>query len=156
MRVLEMTGLIKQLYESGEVRRDGCVLIVKSGRYHMSKGTSVHSIDVECSSEARLVAHWLGFVDNVGEAEQAAEPVKAAAKKVRRAREYVLFIKCADQKSYDARNDGDGRYYLNIFAFNRNEAMKQGRDIVRENVGRYGPKMKIKVRLATPFEQTAS
>lgn len=150
-----MTSLIQQLHESGEVKRNGCVLIVKNGRYHMSKGTSVHSIDVECSTEARLVAHWLGFFDNVGEAKQAAEPVKVSAKKARRAREYVLFIKCADQNSYEARNDGDGRYYLNIFASNRDEAMKQGREIVRENVGPYGPKMKIQVRLATPFEQTA-
>lgn len=151
-----MTGLVPQLRESGEVRKNGCVLIVKNGRYHMSKGTSVHSIDVECSSEARLVAHWRGFVENVGEAEQVLEPVKAAAKRAFRPREYVLFIKCADQDSYEARNDGDGRYYQNIIACNRNEAMRQGRDIVRENVGPYGPKMKIKVRLATPFEQTAS
>ncbi|MEB0222097.1 hypothetical protein [Pseudomonas sp. AB12(2023)] len=150
-----MTNLIQKLHESGEVKRNGCVLIVKNGRYHMSIGTSVHSIDVECSSEARLVAHWLGFVDNVGEAEQTAAAVKVAAKKARRVREYVLFIKCADKNSYEARNDGDGRYYLNIFSYNRNDAMKKGRDIVRENVGPYGPKMKINVRLATPFEQTA-
>jgi|GEM_PF-3995765 len=150
-----MTSLIQQLHESGEVKKNGCVLIVKNGRYHMSKGTSVHSIDVECSSEARLVAHWVGFVDNVGEVEKEVEPVKVAVKKARRVREYVLFIKCADQSIYEARNDGDGRYDHNIFACNRNEAMKQGRDIVRENVGPYGPKMKINVRLATPFEQTA-
>lgn len=151
-----MTSLIQQLHESGEVRKNGCVLIVKNGRYHMSKGTSVHSIDVECSCEARVIAHWFGFVENVGEAVPEAQPVKVTAKKARRAREYVLFIKCADQNSYEARNDGDGRYYLNIFAFNRDEAMKQGREIVLENVGSYGPKMKVNVRLATPFEQTGS
>lgn len=44
-----MTSLIQQLHESGEVKKNGCVLIVKNGRYHMSKGTSVHSIDVECA-----------------------------------------------------------------------------------------------------------
>lgn len=150
-----MTGLIQQLQEGGEVKKNGCVLVVKNGRYRMSKGASVHSIDVECSSEARLVAHWVGFVDNVGEEEKEAEPINVAVKKARRVREYLLFITCADQTIYEARNDGDGRYERNIFAFNRNEAMKQGRDIVRENVGPYGPKMKIKVRLATPFEQTA-
>ncbi|RMN21103.1 hypothetical protein ALQ64_02831 [Pseudomonas cannabina] len=150
-----MTSLIQQLHESGEVRRNGCVLIVKSDRYHMSKDANVHSIDVEGSCEARLVAHWLGFVENVGDAQKESELLEVVAKKVRRAREYLLFITCADQTIYEARNDGDGRYYSNIFACNRNEAMKQGRDIVRENVGPYGPKMKIKVRLATPFEQTA-
>lgn len=150
-----MTDLIKQLHTNGEVKKNGCVLVVKNGRYRMSKGTSAHSIDVECSSEARLVAHWRGFVESAGEVEQESEPTKVVAKRMRHVREYVLYIKCADQSRYEARNDGDGRYHVNIFAFNRDEAMKQGRDIVRENVGPYGPKMKVNVRLATPFEQTS-
>lgn len=58
-------------------------------------------------------------------------------------REYVMTFKAAD----GSEDDTEG-YVQNVFARDRNEAMCKGRDIVRENVGPYGPKIRISARLA--------
>lgn len=136
-----MTSLIETLKATGEIKKNGCVLKIKGDRFHMSKGESVHSIDIECSTEARLLAHWTGFVDTCG----TVEPEPAPAKKAKKLpmREYVLTMKAADGSEDDMTG-----HVENVFARDRNEAMRKGRDIVRTNVGPYGEKIKISARLA--------
>ncbi|WP_219097560.1 hypothetical protein [Pseudomonas sp. UMAB-40] len=70
----------------------------------------------------------------------AVQPVKKAR---RISREYVLTFKAADGSE-----DDTSGHVENVFARDRNEVMRKGRDIVRENSGPYGPKVRISARLA--------
>ena len=147
-----MTNLIEQLTAVGVIESRGCVLKIKGDRYHMSRGDSAHSIDIDSSCERRLAAHWSGFVDNCGTPETAAaEAVKPAAKK-RVVREYVLTFACVDRDLANVAGFRDGTE--KVFAHNRADALKQGREINRDNCGPYGPKVKITARLAYPYERT--
>lgn len=143
-----MTNLIEQLKTAGIVTARGCVLKIKGDRYHMSRGDSAHSIDIDSSCERRLAAHWSGFVDTCGSDDVVAvvelKPVAPVAKPAikRPLREYVLTMKAAD----GSEDDTDG-HVETVFARDRNEAMRKGRDIVRENVGPHGQKIKISARL---------
>ena len=146
-----MTNLIEQLNTTGPIELRGCILKIKGDRFHMSRGDSVHSIDIDSSCERRLAAHWTGFVDNCGTAEAVVEVVKPAARK-RTVREYVLTFACIDRGWADVDGYRDGTE--KVFAYDRNEAMRKGREINRDNCGPYGPKVKITARLALPFEHT--
>lgn len=143
-----MTNLIEQLKTSGTVTARGCILKIKGDRYHMSRGDSAHSIDIDTSCERRLAAHWSGFVDTCGSDDVIAavelKPILAPRKPVakRQTREYVLTFKAAD----GSEDDSTG-HVENVLAKDRNEAMRKGRDIVRENVGPYGEKIKISAKL---------
>lgn len=73
-----------------------------------------------------------------------AATVAAPVKKLRRPmRDYVMTFKAADGSE-----DDTSGHVENVFARDRNEAMRKGRDIVRENSGPYGPKIRISARLA--------
>jgi len=146
-----MTNLIEQLTTTGVIESRGCVLKIKGDRYHMSRGDSVHSIDIDCSCERRLAAHWSGFVDNCGTPEAVVEVAKPVVKK-RTPREYVLTFACVDRSLAYVPGLMDGTE--KVIAYNRADALKQGREINRDNCGPYGPKIKITARLAYPYERT--
>jgi hypothetical protein len=146
-----MTNLIETLNTTGAIELRGCVLKIKGDRYHMSRGDSAHSIDIDSSCERRLAAHWSGFVDTCGTPEAVVEVAKPAAKK-RQVREYVLTFACVDRSLAYVPGFMDGTE--KVFAENRADALKQGREINRTNCGPYGPKTKISARLAYPYERT--
>lgn len=112
-----------------------------------------YGTEAEC--EAAIVAHGVAdpipvFVDGVdmttSKTGTATPPavVAAPAKTLRRPmREYVMTFKAADGSE-----DDTSGHVENVFARDRNEAMRKGRDIVRENVGPYGEKIRISARLA--------
>lgn len=108
----------------------------------------------EAECEAAIVAHGVAdpipvFCDGVDLTTSTKPAVVAAlvvapAKKLRRPmREYVVTFKAADGSE-----DDTSGYVENVFARDRNEVMCKGRDIVRENSGPYGPKIRISARLA--------
>lgn len=108
----------------------------------------------EAECEAAIVAQGVAdpipvFVDGVDMTTSktgvaapavAAEPIKKARRAMR---EYVMTFKAADGSE-----DDTSGYVENVFARDRNEAMRKGRDIVRENSGPFGPKIRISARLA--------
>lgn len=71
---------------------------------------------------------------------------KSAATKKRALREYVLTFRTIDEewRGIDGYRDGQET----VFAYDRDEAMRKGRDIIRDTVGRFGPKIAISARLA--------
>lgn len=69
----------------------------------------------------------------------------SATKKSRTLREYVLTFTTTDQDW--ANVDGYRTSSETVFAFDRNDAMRQGRDILLQNVGRFGPKIKLSAQL---------
>lgn len=71
---------------------------------------------------------------------------KGAATKKRGMREYVLTFRTIDQewRGVDGYRDGQET----VFAYDRNEAMRKGRDIICDTVGRFGPKTAVSARLA--------
>lgn len=143
-----MTNLIEQLNQAGEIKMNGCILTIRGDRYRMSKGDNVHSIDVESSCERRLSTHWLGFVDNVGEPEAAplvaVAPVKAKAKPRKAARTYVVTFAVVGE-GFTGVNDVSSE---NVLATDRDDALRQGREIWRHAQGPYGLKCKMTARLA--------
>lgn len=74
----------------------------------------------------------------------AAQMMAVDAKK-RVIREYLLTFSTIDKDWRDI--DGFGEGSESVFAYDRNDAMRQGREIIRDNVGSYGPKILIKARL---------
>lgn len=136
-----MTALIATLAKQATIVERGCTLTIANGRYLMTKGEQRHSIDVDCSCERRLAAHWAGFVDIQGDAVQAVKPV---AKKVI-ARAYMVAITPTDfvaGMSMEPSEAGE------VMARDRNEAMRKARDIGRDLIGPYGPGYKVSVRLS--------
>jgi len=67
-------------------------------------------------------------------------------RKKRAVREYVLTFRTIDEewRRVDGCRDGQEA----VIAYDRNEAMLKGRDIIRDNVGRLDPKTAISARLA--------
>lgn len=131
----------------GKLNSGKCYVYLNGYRAEPFWGT-----EAEC--EAAIVAQGVAdpipvFVDGVdlttsktGVAAQAvaAQPIK----KVRSiSREYVMTFKAADGSE-----DDTSGHVENVFARDRNEAMCKGRDIVRENSGPYGPRIRISARLA--------
>lgn len=112
-----------------------------------------YGTEAEC--EAAIVAHGVAdpipvFVDGVDMTTSTTgtatvSPVVAApTNKLRRPmREYVMTFKAADGSE-----DDTSGHVEHVFAKDRNEAMRKGRDIVRTNVGPYGPKIRINAKLA--------
>jgi hypothetical protein len=66
--------------------------------------------------------------------------------KKRTAREYIVTFKTSQVMYAGTCVFGD--LEERVFAYDRNDALKQGREIIREAVGRYGPKYSITARLA--------
>lgn len=105
----------------------------------------------EAQCEAAILTHGVAepipvFVDGVDmtTSTKPAAGSTATAKPMRKpVREYVMTFKAADGSE-----DGTSGYVENVFARDRNEAMRKGRDIVRDNVGPYGPKIRISAKLA--------
>lgn len=60
-------------------------------------------------------------------------------------REYVLKFRTIDEEWRGVNGYHDGE--KNVFADDRNDAMRKGRDIIRDTVGRFGPKIAISARL---------
>ncbi|MPQ71443.1 hypothetical protein [Pseudomonas sp. MWU12-2323] len=57
--------LIQELARIGEIRNGGCTLTVRADRYHMEVNRDIfnrHSLAIDATDEARLLAHWSGFV----------------------------------------------------------------------------------------------
>ena len=57
--------LIQELTRIGEIRNGGCTLTIRTDRYHMEVDRDIfnrHSLAVVATDEARLLAHWAGFV----------------------------------------------------------------------------------------------
>lgn len=75
-----------------------------------------------------------------------AEPTGRRAPAPSQDREYVLSFETLDEgwRHVDGFRDGTER----VFARDRNEALRKGRDILRETVGRHGPRIAIRARLA--------
>jgi len=131
----------------GKLNSGKCYVYLNGYRAEPFWGT-----EAEC--ESAIVAQGVAepipvFVDGVdmttsttGVAAQAvaAEPIKKAR---RATREYVMTFKAADGSE-----DDTSGHVENVFAKDRNEAMRKGRDIVRENSGPYGPKIRVSARLA--------
>lgn len=71
---------------------------------------------------------------------------KGTATKKRAMREYLLTFRTIEEewRGVDGYRDGQEK----VFAYDRNEAMRKGRDIIRDTVGRFGPKTAINARLA--------
>lgn len=69
-----------------------------------------------------------------------------ATKAVGALREYILTFRTIDEqwRGVDGYRDGQE----SVLAKDRNDAMRKGREIIRENVGRFGPKIAISARLA--------
>ena len=69
-----------------------------------------------------------------------------AATKKRAVSEYVLTFRTIDEewRRVDGCRDGQEA----VFAYDRNEAMRKGRDIIRDKVDRLGPKTAISACLA--------
>lgn len=61
-------------------------------------------------------------------------------------REYTLTFTCHQEVYCNGRMAKEGTE--NVLARDRNEALRRGRDIIRENSGRHGPKFTITARLA--------
>jgi hypothetical protein len=108
----------------------------------------------ESECEAAILANGVAdpipvFCDGVDLTTSTKPAVVAAqvAPKVKPARlplrEYVMTFKAADGSE-----DDTSGYVENVFARDRNEAMRKGRDIVRDNAGPYGPKIRINAKLA--------
>lgn len=74
-----------------------------------------------------------------------ATPAKPRPKK-RTLREYILSFKPSQVMYAGTCVMGDSEE--RVMAFDRNDALKQGREIIRDDVGRYGPKYTITARLA--------
>lgn len=72
-------------------------------------------------------------------------PVTISAKK-RKLREYIVSFKASETMYAGTCVLGDAEE--RVQAYDRNDALKKGREIIREGVGRYGPKYKITARLA--------
>ena len=70
----------------------------------------------------------------------------AAGKKTRVLRDYTVSI-TVSEKLYAGTCVLDS-YEISVPAYDRNDALKQGREAWRENVGAYGPKAIIRARLA--------
>lgn len=77
-----------------------------------------------------------------------AAPVATKARPTlkRQIRTYTLTIK-PEFKTYSGTCVIDDHSF-DVYAYDRNDAMRQGRESWRENVGPYGPKAKITARLA--------
>lgn len=114
-----------------------------------------YGTEAEC--EAAIVAHGVAdpipvFCDGVDLTTSTKPAVVAApiAAKVKPARlplrEYTLKFVCLEECHSSEGRMTDGTE--NVFARDRNEAMGKGRDIVRDTVGPYGPKIRISARLA--------
>lgn len=71
---------------------------------------------------------------------------KAAIKTMSAQREYILTFRTIDEewRGVDGYRDGQE----SVFACDRNDAMRKGREIIRDTIGRYGPKIAISARLA--------
>ncbi|QLG96662.1 hypothetical protein HZF02_32615 (plasmid) [Pseudomonas yamanorum] len=101
----------------------------------------------EAECEAAIARHGVAdpipvFLDGV-DLTTSTKPLPVVVKTARLPlREYVMTFKAADGSE-----DGTSGYVENVFARDRNEAMRKGRDIVRENAGPYGPKIRISARL---------
>lgn len=137
-------NMIKTLKAGKKIEKNGCVLVVKGDRFHMSMGEHAHSIDIDSSCERRLAAHWEGFVDIRGVVQAKAK--KPKPKKV--ARVYVVtFIVKGDTFT------GVPRLELEkLIATSRDEAIAQAREVWRHAQGPWGLKCTIRARRATPYE----
>lgn len=64
-RPLDELTFLEELEQVGHIRRGQCVLVEREGFYVMSAGFGpVARLAVFATTEARLIAHWNGFVDN--------------------------------------------------------------------------------------------
>lgn len=145
-----MSNLIEQLNQAGTVTARGCVLKIKGDRYHMSRGASAHSIDIDSSCERRLAAHWSGFVDGCGSDDVVAvvelkpvAPVAKTAKPRKVARTYAVTFTVVGE-GFTGVNDVSTE---DVIATDRGDALKQGREIWRHAQGPYGLKCKMTARL---------
>lgn len=71
---------------------------------------------------------------------------EAVGTKKRVLREYLVTFRTIDKNWRDV--DGFREGSEPVFAYDRNDALRQGRGIIRDNVGSYGPKIAITARLA--------
>lgn len=59
--------LAHELEQFGEVRSGGCTLTIQGDRYRMEQDCNIfnrHTLAVSATDEARLRAHWDGFVQS--------------------------------------------------------------------------------------------
>ena len=64
---MENTTLIQEIEKFGEVREGGCILRIEGGCYKMEVARNLmkpkHTLAINTTDEARLEAHWAGFVE---------------------------------------------------------------------------------------------
>jgi len=133
-----MTTMAETLKTSA-ITANGCTLEIVGSRYVMTGPTGKHSLEVDCTCERRLAAHWLGFAGPVVEAPA------PAVKKARVLRTYAVTIAYTD---FVAGMSMEPSHAGNVSALDRNEAMRKARDLGRDLIGPHGPGYKVSVRLA--------